>query len=176
MGGQTQPRARAPGTREHQRTRRGRCARRWCIERHGTCLLAEYQRKDKNMWQLLESIENSGFAIWLREAPTVLAYATVLAAHALGMAILVGLSAMIALRILGFAPSLPLAPLEKFFPLMWVGFWVNALSGLVLLSLTPVAFLTNPTFYIKMLGITGAIVSMQFFRTSVFGHSATLDT
>jgi len=128
------------------------------------------------MWQLLESLENSGFATWLREAPTVLAYATVLAAHALGMAILVGLSSVIALRVLGFAPGLPLAPLERYFPLIWVGFWVNALSGLVLLSLTPVAFLTNPTFYIKMLGIAGAIVSVQLFRTSVFGHPASLDT
>ena len=128
------------------------------------------------MWQLLESLENSGYATWLREAPTVLAYPTVLAAHALGMAFLVGLSTVIALRILGFAPGLPLAPLERFFPLMWVGFWVNAVSGLVLLSLTPIAFLTMTTFYVKLLGVAGAVVSLQLLRTSVFGHPASLDT
>jgi len=127
------------------------------------------------MWQLLESLENSGYAIWLRESPSVLAYATVLAAHALGMAILVGLSAMIALRLVGFAPRLPLAPLERFYPLIWVGFGVNAVSGLVLLSLNPTKFFASPTFYIKMIGIAVAIVSVKLLRTSVFGHPAGLD-
>ena len=68
------------------------------------------------MWELLEAIENTGFATWVREAPTVLAYSTVLACHTFGMAFLVGLSGMIALRALGFARALPLAPMGKFFP------------------------------------------------------------
>ncbi len=81
------------------------------------------------MWEVLEAIENSGFATWVREAPTVLAYSTVLAFHTFGMAFLVGLSGMIALRALGFARALPLAPMGKFFPLIFVGFWVNAATG-----------------------------------------------
>ena len=68
------------------------------------------------MWQILESLENSGFATWIRETPTWTGYSTVLALHTFGMAFLVGLSAMIALRVLGFARGLPLAPLGKFFP------------------------------------------------------------
>lgn len=132
------------------------------------------------MWQLLESLQNTlqntGFVTWVREADTVLAYPTILAAHTFGLAFLVGLSAVIALRILGFAPGLPLAPLERFFPLIWVGFWVNAVSGVVLLSLTPADFLTNATFYIKMLGVAGAVASVRLLRTSVFSRPASLDT
>ena len=43
------------------------------------------------MWEFLEAVENSGFSTWVREAPTVLAYSTVLALHTFGMAFLVGL-------------------------------------------------------------------------------------
>jgi hypothetical protein len=112
----------------------------------------------------------------VRESPTVLAYPTILAAHTFGLAFLVGLSSMIALRILGFARGLPLAPMESFFPLIWIGFWVNAVSGVVLLSLTPADFLTDAAFYIKLLGVAGAVASVRLLRTNAFGDPASLDT
>ena len=128
------------------------------------------------MVEFLASIENSGFATWLREAPTVLAYPTVLALHTFGMAFLVGTNAAIDLRILGVAPGLPLAPMERFFRLMWLGFWVNALSGVVLLSLTPITFLTTPVFYIKLAAIALAVTNLRLLRSQVFGNRANLDT
>ena len=60
------------------------------------------------MQEFLESIENSGFASYIRETPSVLGYSTVLAMHTFGMAFLVGLSGVIALRVLGVVPELPL--------------------------------------------------------------------
>lgn len=120
------------------------------------------------MWEVLASIENSGFSTWISETPSVLGYPTILAFHAFGLAFLVGLSSMIALRILGVAPRLPLAPLEGLFPLIWVGFWVNAVSGLVLLALTPTAFFTHAAFWLKLAAIAGAMVSIQSLRTNVF--------
>jgi hypothetical protein len=82
---------------------------------------------------LLEAIENSAFAIWLRESPSLFAYTGVLSLHTIGLGFLVGISTGIALRMLGFTPELPLAPLGRFFPLMWAGFFVNAFSGVMLL-------------------------------------------
>jgi hypothetical protein len=128
------------------------------------------------MWGLLESIENSGFSIWLREAPTVLAYPTVLALHAIGMAFLVGLNTMIALRILGFASGLPLAPMDRLFKVMFVSFWVNAISGLMLTALQAVNFMSNPTFYIKMAAVAAGVLCMRSLRTTVFGDLANVDT
>jgi hypothetical protein len=125
------------------------------------------------MWQILEVLENSSVAIWIREAPTILAYPTVLALHAIGMALLVGLSGMIALRILGFAAMLPLAPMSKFYPLIYLSFWVNATSGVLLLILAPVSFLTNPTFYIKLAAIFCAVVLIRLIRLRVFGSADT---
>jgi hypothetical protein len=123
------------------------------------------------MWQILETIENSGFSTWVRETPTVLGYSTVLALHTFGMAFLVGLSALIAARVLGIAPKLPLAPLEGFFPLIILGFWVNALTGLVLTGLAVRSFLTNADFYIKLVAIAGALVCLQLLRHFAFRES-----
>lgn len=128
------------------------------------------------MTEILTSIENSGFATWLREANTVLAYPTVLALHTFGMAFLVGTNAAIDLRILGFAPRLPLAPLERFFRVMWLGFWINAVSGVVLLSLYPITFLTTPVFYIKLLAVMLAVANIRLLKSRVFGNPANLDT
>lgn len=127
------------------------------------------------MWEFLETIENSGFSTWVREAPTVLAYSTVLAFHTFGMAFLVGLSAMIALRALGFARGLPLAPMEKFFPLIIVGFWVNAVTGVVLTMLAARSLFANPDFYVKLAAIAGAIVSLRMLRTGLFGDGKDLN-
>jgi hypothetical protein len=127
------------------------------------------------MWELVESIENSGFATFVRETPSVLGYSTVLALHTFGMAFLVGLSGAIALRVLGIAPSLPLAPLEKFFPLIVIGFWVNAVTGLILTTLAARSFLRNPDFFIKLTAIACAIVCLRRLKRDAFGDRAHSD-
>ena len=76
--------------------------------------------------QVLASLERSGFGTWVREAPTIWAYPTVLFLHTVGLAFLVGINVAIDLRILGVASSMPLAPMKKLFPWMWAGFWINA--------------------------------------------------
>jgi hypothetical protein len=122
------------------------------------------------MWEVLEAIENSGFATFVRETPSALGYSTVLAFHTFGMSFLVGLSGMIALRALGFGRTLPLAPMEKFFPLVIVGFWVNAASGIVLTMLAARALLRNPDFYVKLVAIAGALVTLRMLRAGLFGE------
>src|SRR5262249_34417949 len=127
-----------------------------------------------NMWQFLETIENSGFATWVRETPTVFGYSTVLALHTFGMAFLVGLSGVLAARVLGIARDLPVAPLEKFFPLIVPGFWVNAATGVVLTSLAARSLLANPDFYIKLIAIVCAIVCLRRLKDYAFGNAAEL--
>ena len=122
-------------------------------------------------------LEHSGFAMWIKESDTLLGgYDLYLIAHAIGMAILVGLSAAVALRILGCAPRLPLAPMEGFFPLMFAGFWINAVSGAVLFITYPVKAVTNPGFYIKMGGVVLAVVCLRRLRRQVFGNPVCLGT
>jgi hypothetical protein len=120
------------------------------------------------MWNLLEAIENSGFATYIRETPTWPAYSTVLALHTFGMAFLVGLSGIIALRVLGVVPELPLKPLRKLQPVIVIGFWVNAITGIILTTLAIRSLLTNWDFYVKLVAIVCALVSLAKMRRSVF--------
>jgi hypothetical protein len=124
------------------------------------------------IWNFLE---NNGLAIWLRESPSILAYPTLLAFHTFGMAFLVGTSVAIALRLLGFACSVPLAPLKKFFPVMWLGFAISAVSGALLLMLDAMKFLTMPVFYIKLVGIATALIIMRLLLTRVINAQTVVD-
>jgi hypothetical protein len=116
----------------------------------------------------LESLQNSGFATWVRESPSLLAYQLHITLHTIGLGMLVGISAGICFRILGVAAALPLAPMEKYLRFMWLGFWINAASGVVLFILEPVKFLTIPVFYIKIGSIAVALVMMSKISALVF--------
>src|SRR4030095_10168869 len=86
------------------------------------------------MMEFLASLEGSGFGTWLRESGSIWAYPAVLTAHTLGMGVLVGASAVLDLRLVGCAPRIPLEPLRSLFPIMWAGFWLNALNVVALFA------------------------------------------
>ena len=120
------------------------------------------------MQEFLESIENSGFSTYVRETSTWPAYSTVLALHTFGMAFLVGLSGVIALRVLGVVPELPMKPLKKLMPWVILGFWVNAITGVILTSLAIVSFSRNWDYFVKLAAIAVAITSLVKMRKYAF--------
>lgn len=124
--------------------------------------------------EILESLQSSGFATWVRESPSLLAYQLFIVLHTIGLGLLVGISSGISFRILGVAADLPLAPMERYFRFMWLGFWINALSGVVLLILEPIKFLTLPVFYIKLLAIVLGVAIMRMIWKQVFRDPAVL--
>jgi hypothetical protein len=122
-------------------------------------------------------LENTDFAAWIRESPSLLGYTLYLALHTIGLVFLLGPTLVIGLRILGVIPRLPLAPMATFFPLMWFGLCVNALSGAVLFATGPVSFVRNPVFLIKLAAIAAALVCLRRFVRQVFrDDSAGVDT
>ena len=72
------------------------------------------------------------------------------------------------MRILGMAPALRLAPLEKFFPVLWVGFWINAATGTILLMADASTKLANLDFYVKMVFIALALINLRMQRNRIF--------
>ena len=113
-------------------------------------------------------LEQSGFSTWIRESSSLFAFPGVLLLHTIGMGVVVGINAGIDLRILGIAPALPLAPMEKFLPILWVGFWVNAATGVVLVVADATTKLSNPDFYVKMVFIALAVINLRMLRNRVF--------
>jgi hypothetical protein len=85
------------------------------------------------------------------------------------MALVVGIAASIDLRILGFAPALPLSPMKKYLPVLWAGFFVNAVTGTMLLLADASTKMTNPDFGIKMGFIVLAVINFRLIEKKVFG-------
>jgi hypothetical protein len=125
--------------------------------------------------QFLASLEHSAFGTWVREAPTIWAYATILFLHTVGLGFVVGVNVAIDLRILGVARQIPLAPMRKLFPWMWAGFIVNALSGIALLIADATTKLANPVFLVKMAFITLGVVNMAWSKRKLFDDPAALE-
>jgi hypothetical protein len=113
---------------------------------------------------MLEFIENTAIAVWVRESPSIFAYTFVLSLHAIGLAIVVGVSAVVALRTLGRFDRIPLAPMLKLYPVMWVGFTINAISGLMLLSANATGMLSMLMFYVKMAFIVAAVITLSLLK------------
>ena len=109
------------------------------------------------MMQFLAQLEQTGFATWVRESNSLLAYPSVLFLHTVGMGFVAGISALIDLRILGCAPEVPLGGMRKVLPYMWAGFWLNLATGLVLFMLDATTKSVSPVFYTKLAFIGVAI-------------------
>jgi hypothetical protein len=117
-------------------------------------------------------LEATTLSTWIRESTSVWAFPAILSLHTIGMGFAAGLNAAVDLRILGVAPSVPLLELRRFLPVMWMGFWANAVSGVLLLIAYPTKALTNPVFYVKLSFIALALVGVQSITRSVFGDAS----
>lgn len=102
------------------------------------------------MLNYLTSLENSGFSTWLRESGSIWAYPLVLTLHTTGMGVLVGTNWAVDLRLLGVGGQFPLGKLEGLFRAMWLGFWINFVTGLMLFCADATTKGTAMVFFVKM--------------------------
>ena len=122
------------------------------------------------MIDVLLGLESVPLGVWLRESPSLLAFPTVLFLHTLGLAMLVGLNAALALwivagRRVGEAASRGLTQV------MWAGFGVNAISGVLLLLAYPAKAITNPVFYLKLALIAAALTCFYRLKPHAFAEA-----
>lgn len=117
------------------------------------------------MGDFIQFIEGSAIAVFVRESPSIFAYTTVLSLHAMGLAVVVGIGGTLSLRLMGVAKGLPIPPMLKLYPIMWIGFTINALSGLALLAANLSGLLENVLFLIKLALIAVAVVNMELLRS-----------
>jgi hypothetical protein len=103
-------------------------------------------------------LEATGLAEWVRSGNA--GYPSMIALHALGMAIMVGLSLVLDLRVLGWFAGIPLQALQRFFGLAWLGFGINFLSGSALFSAQATSYIVDWVFMTKMaLVLVGAVTA-----------------
>ena len=103
------------------------------------------------------SLQNSAFTEWFLGSDSIWTYPTVLTLHTVGMAILVGASFVIHLRVLQIAPDVPLRRLLPLYRFIWIGFAINLLSGLALFVTEAADRVVDPVFHVKMVSIAAAL-------------------
>jgi hypothetical protein len=112
------------------------------------------------MMELLASIERSALGVLVRESPSLLAFPFILYLHTLGLAMLAGVNVGLAVWLLA-RKTVPSFDLKVVYRVMWLGFGVNALSGVVLLAAYPAKALTNWVFFLKMVLVAAALWALQ---------------
>jgi hypothetical protein len=122
------------------------------------------------MMDVLAQLESSAFGAWLRESGSLWAYPAVLTLHTIGLAVLVGANAVLDLRLLGAAPRIPLAPLERLFPVMWAGFWINFASGVALFVADATTKGTTALFLSKLAIVAAGVIVLRRIRATVYGR------
>ncbi len=101
-------------------------------------------------------LENTSVALWV--GGSLWGYPATLSLHAVGLAIVVGIFAMRDLRLLGLFPALAPQAFLGLSKLGWVGFIVNAVSGIMLFTSQAVTFAGSAAFLIKLGCIVAAMV------------------
>ena len=117
----------------------------------------------------LEWLQNTSVAIFVAE--TLWAYPLLETLHTLGMALLLGTLGLINLRVLGYKRVLPLIATSDLLPIAWLGFTINAFSGLMLFTSDAVNFFMSNTFRVKitliaLAGINAALLSRKVFASN----------
>ena len=127
------------------------------------------------MQELFATIEGSNVSTWLRESNTIWAYPMVLTLHTVGLALLVGANTTLDLRLLGFGRRVPLSVMEPSFRVMWIGFWINAISGVFLFAADATTKGSTRLFAMKLgLVLLGVVVIIATRRT-VFAPGVDVD-
>lgn len=118
--------------------------------------------------QFLAWIETTAIATWVRESISLGAYPSILAFHAVGLGFLVGSSVVIDLRLLGVGSGLPIGSVRSFFSVAWAGFWINAFTGVLLLSAAATSMFGNPVFVAKLILVLLAVAALRWKEVRIF--------
>jgi hypothetical protein len=103
------------------------------------------------------ALQDSAFTDWFLGSDSIWTYPMVLTFHTIGLAMLVGASVVIHLRVLNVGAAVPLPRLRPLFRIIWAGFLINLTSGLILFVTQAADRVVDPIFYTKLGSIFAAL-------------------
>ncbi len=115
-------------------------------------------------------LESLPLSVWVHESPSVWAQPTVLTLHTMGMAVLVGASWVLDLRLLGINRNVPLSAFRWVFPAVTVGLIVNLVTGVLLFIGRATTWGFAIPFFIKMAFVIASAATLMPLRSYVL-HS-----
>ena len=117
-------------------------------------------------------LESLPLSVWVHESPSVWAQPTVLTLHTMGMAVLVGASWVLDLRLLGVSRNVPLSAFRWVFRAVTVGLFVNLATGVLLFAQRATTLGTAIPFLIKMGLVIASVATLVPLRSLVFHSDA----
>jgi hypothetical protein len=99
---------------------------------------------------VLTWLESLRISVWVSESTSVWAQPTILTLHTTGMAVLVGASWVLDLRLLGIGRQIPIAAFRWVFRAAAIGLLLNLPTGLLLFLYRATAWGTAIPFLVKM--------------------------
>jgi hypothetical protein len=120
------------------------------------------------MMEFLYWIESWPTSTFVRESGSLLAFPTFLFVHTLGASIVAGGSAMLAVAVLGRWAATTLRPLDRVYPWVWFGFWINFATGVGLLLADASTKGLNPVLWTKLVFIAVGTVLISRARRVIF--------
>ena len=112
-------------------------------------------------------LESLPLSVWVHESPSVWAQPTVLTLHTMGMAVLVGASWVLDLRLLGISRNVPLSAFRWVFRAVMVGLIVNLVTGVLLFVGRATTWGTSIPFLIKMGLVIASAATLMPLRSYV---------
>ena len=106
---------------------------------------------------VFRALQDSPFTDWLLGSDSIWTYPFVLTLHTAGLAVLVGASIIIHLRLLNVGRAIPQERLRVLFRFVWAGFAVNLVTGLMLFATQAADRIADPVFGVKLGSIALAL-------------------
>jgi hypothetical protein len=123
---------------------------------------------------VLDYLQNLALANWVRSSPSIFAYTMVLTVHAVGLAIVVGVNTLIALRLLGVARDIPLAGLPRLYRVVWFGFGINLASGFLLFIAEAHNMAAMVAFWAKLTFVACGMITAELLKHHYFADTASV--
>lgn len=118
-------------------------------------------------------LESSQLAMWV--GGSLWGYPIALTCHSVGMAIMVGIVAMVDLRVAGCFSTLSFSGMHKALKIAWCGFVLNVISGFALFTSQASYFVTHKAFIIKIIAIVLAAINAVILQKMLKAYASHWD-
>jgi len=108
----------------------------------------------------LSWMESTAYSEWI--VAGLVGWPLMLSAHAVGLAIIVGLMFALNLRMLGFFKPISFAALNELMAFGWIGIAMNVFSGFSLFMAQATFYVTSPPFLVKITFVILGIVNLYY--------------
>ena len=120
---------------------------------------------------MLTWLENTPFSVWER-GESLWGWPFMLTVHTLGTALVIGFVFIINLRLLGLFETIPFTSLSRLFPVVWVAFALQILTGAALWMTKPTRYAADTAFLLKLAFVVAGFVLMLYIYGTVKREAA----